>query len=122
MFEIDDETWKFACSYCGGDPRIPIPISVEEHVLGQYESLTLTEFQDLIANKIEQIPLEYRASVRVELDACDHEGYGGALTISYDRLQTSEEVAARVKRAIDYALSYLGKERADYERLKKKFG
>lgn len=122
MHELDDETWKLACRYCGGrDPRIPRKISVE--VLDEYnESWTPAEFQALIAGAIELIPAEYREAAKVTLSGCDPEGYGGSLRISYQRNQNAQEVADEVHRALDYALDRQARERAEYKRLKEKFG
>jgi hypothetical protein len=114
---FDDETLKIMFSYGGRDPRIATKIEVE--ALYEYKGeWTLKEFEELISDAIASIPEECRESAIVELggDECSY------LKITFCRLQTSEEVAADVARAFDYAKKCQASERATFDRLKQKFG
>ena len=117
--EFDDDTLRLVRGYFGGDPRVPRDVTRE--VFHEYaeEEWTLPEFMALIEDAVAKIPEDKRAEAKVVLEGSYDET--SFLKITYCDTETAAEVAERVKRALAYADSVRGKERAEYERLKSKF-
>lgn len=119
MSEIDEETLGIIISYCGGDPRIAREIEVVVfHEYGD-ESWTIPEFKAAIDHAINEIPEQHRAEAVVSLEGGYEES--ARLKITYTRLQNQEEIAERVRRALNYARDKQAKDLSTYEALKKKF-
>lgn len=118
--DLDHEVLALMTAYGGRDPRIPH--SVKVIVFSDYADTTwpLDDFISMLCAMRDKIPAECRASAVVALDS--HGEGSGELNLSFDRLQTAEEVAACVARARAYAEGQINNERAAFERLKIKFG
>ena len=78
---------------------------------------TYNAFLKMVA---ESVPEQYRSSATVALSSGDYDA-GGWFEVSYERLETDEELALRVRNAVAYAERSVQKERAQYERLKVRF-
>lgn len=119
MVEFDENTYRRIVSYFGRDPRVPKEVT--DTVYDEYgdETWTLSGFQQAIAEAAAKIPEALRASATVELSGGHDEVT--RLTISYQRLQTPEEVARDVERGLAYARERDADDRAKYEALKRKF-
>lgn len=91
-------------------------------VLKEYaeERWTLSEFMVLLADAAAEIPEQYREMAVVDLEGSYEET--GAIIISYQRMETAEEVAKRVSEREAYLRSEAQREYNQYMALKRKFG
>ncbi len=80
----------------------------------------LIEFLGAIRDEL--VPEEFRASVRVDHKSGDYEGDSGTLEICYIRPETPDETAARESNERAERVRKDGAERAEFERLRAKFG
>lgn len=103
--------------YCGGDPREPR--TVTETVISESGDWSLKDFLEMVTTAAAKIPEELLASAEVSVSG----GYDddSTIEITYKRQNTPEEVSARIKGALEYAMREAAQEMATYERLKAKF-
>lgn len=114
---VDRETEALAMQYAGRDFRSRRKV-IEEPVAEYFdEEWALPAFLAMITDAV---PAEHRDKAIVRLEG----GYDGgfSLKVSYFRDETDEEVASRVRDALAYAGNVQKDERAEYERLKQRFG
>lgn len=117
--EIDADLLGKMTRYYGSDPRIAREVTDE--VLNESDGeWTLQEFIDLIMNTAANIPAECISSAKVSLEPGDDD-YRGKLLITYDRMETAEEVNSRVTSIRYRVLDVMSRNRAEYERLKSIF-
>ena len=116
MADFDPDTLARLTSYCG-DPRTPHNVVVEP--LEEYSDLTwsLDEFIAQLVAVRDAIPEENRKDARVNLKGYD----SGKLVVSYQRLETPEELESRVARGLRYLQERDASDRAMYAVLKRKF-
>jgi hypothetical protein len=107
----DEETKRAVFAYCGGDPRVAREVEDEDFLSFGDEEWSLSDFRAIL----DKAP----TNARVVLTSYS-EG-PSALSIKWKRLQTPEEVAADVQRAIDYVEAEKRRDRDAYEALKRKF-
>jgi hypothetical protein len=121
MTEYDEETLRLMISYCGRDPRIPRAISIDVFSFCSSETWTLSEFQEILLSAIDEIPLQYRTTAKIEFDSGYYDEYGGSFELSYTRPQNDAEIEADVNRAYVYARDRLNQEYREYTYLKANF-
>lgn len=118
-FEDDPEGYKIACRYAGRS--FDKPQIVEHEVFLEYEGKwSIDDFLALISDASEAIPEDCRASANVEMHVPGYDG-STSLRITYTGPESADTVADRVRRCVKYVANHRAGERADYERLKKKF-
>ncbi len=84
--------------------------------------MSLPEFAEWVAELQEDAPEHYDVTVELEHET-DYDGPGEAqLLVYFDREETDEEIAERTAQTQAYAEQSAAIERAEYLRLKAKFG
>lgn len=116
-FEWTPERLQMARSYAGGawdKPRM-----IEEVVESAYSDAawSLDEFREVL----DSVPAEFADTARVVFESDPYDG-GAWLKVTYARQETPEEVTKHVAKIAAYVLEQEAEERADYVRLKAKFG
>lgn len=89
------------------------------------ETWPLADFIVVLEDARRQIPERFRSSAGIEIES-DYESCSVSIVIYYDRPETPDEIAARVTEYESYrrdsAVAEEARERAELERLKKKYG
>lgn len=113
---IDEKTVAQITAHCGYDPRFPrqrtetIRFETGERDFKGFISDLYAAYRD--------IPKEYRKSAYVEVSEGE---FIDALTLSFKRPETSEEVRENIRSALFHVLRQQQKDQRDYARLKAKF-
>lgn len=85
---------------------------------------TLPDVIKLLQGYLQEIPKEYRMTSICDINSCS--GYEGScmatIEISYSRMETDGECLEREQCELSNESRRLSAERAEYERLKSKFG
>jgi hypothetical protein len=118
--ELDEDTLDRLRRFCGRDPREPEMVTRTAFYESGTRYWTAEEFLADISSAVEGIPKDRLADATVELD-CDSD-YGGHLKITYEELETAEEVAHNLQKHLRYVNEARERERSQYEELKRKFG
>jgi hypothetical protein len=118
MDDLDEADLAHARAYTGGFERR----KVTRTVFSEYgeESWALEDFLADIEEAVAEIPGDKRAVATVELEG----GYDEStrLKISYPDVESDDELRERIERAVAYARNRKAEERAEFERLKAKYG
>lgn len=74
--------------------------------------------------KLDSIPAEHRASAAIKIDSNSswEDSHYADIEINYTRLETADEVAARIAEAKRELAAAQERERRNYEALKRKYG
>lgn len=114
---MDEEIERRARAYAGNDFRERRKVVVNPVCWCGNEEMPLGEFLEFIAMSV---PEEYKASALVSYESGAYDE-GDTFKVTYERMETDEDVATRINNALNYAQSSLHNDRALYEQLKKKF-
>jgi hypothetical protein len=118
--DIDDDTLQRLYTFCGSDPRVPEPITRTVYEETRTRYWTPAQFIAEIQTAIEKIPPAKREDATVEFTS-DYDEYGH-LKITYEDVQTPDEVARNLERCLEHVRNDQRREREKYERLKAKYG
>ena len=114
----EEEMWRIASRYCGGDPRLPRMVRVSVLSLFPWSNeWTPAEFLAEVSDAVAQIPPDAQ-NAKVDWDG-DESPW---LSMTFDRIETADEVTDRIGRALAYACEAMAEDRATYDRLRRKFG
>lgn len=92
-----------------------------ETIAGYELDMSLDDLMAKLTKIRESVPEEFRALIRTDYEN-GYDGASGSLDISYARPETQEEIAAReASERVRNEIRERG-ERAEFERLRKKFG
>lgn len=114
--EWTEELLRDYRAYSGHDPFVPQSVTREVLSAYPYESWTLAEFRRLL----DSVPAEFQDTATIELEGGWDES--SSLKIRYADVQSAQEMQASVERFMEYREERAVREKAEYDRLKKKFG
>jgi hypothetical protein len=120
MLELDDDTLERLKRFCGRDPREPEPITRTVFDESGTRYWAPADFLEEIAAAVGRIPADKLADATVELQT-DYEEYGH-LKITYEDVQTPDEVVANLEWCLGHIREEQRSERETYERLSAKYG
>lgn len=119
-----DEIELIAMRYAGVDYRQRRNVLVEAAEWDDDFSMPVADFiAELQSAMVDDIPAAYREACVIGFErGGGYDESHGTLRICYTRPESDDEVNARIDRAHEYAREQMTIERAQFERLKAKFG
>ena len=114
--DVDEDTRRIMRGYSSRLTRQTITDTARCIDTGEWP---LAEFEKMIAELIASVPAEHRATAKVELKGGCEEVT--ELVIKYERPETDEEWGCNVAHALMHARKQQADERAQFERLSRKF-
>lgn len=121
--DLDEETRAAVLAYVGGRKNLePYLIEFELECFDSDAEWSLLEFRELLDQVEARLPDEFRKYIKIEFETAEYDANGGRLIIKGKRMITEKELQEKLKNVLDYVNNKRRIEKADYERLKKKYG